>query len=724
MKIRKLILLLIFLAGMYTVKGQYHYLKFTPDETGVYKISDEGIVIQDLRTGKTTTFVSASKLIPEGEKEALQIEDFEFNAARTKLLLFTNAQRVWRYKTRGDYWIYDFASSSLKRVGKTLKSGNLKFAKFSPDGNKVAFVYLNNIYVEDVASGILKQLTTTGTDKLINGTFDWAYEEEFFCRDGFRWSPDSKYIAYWQVDAGQIRDYFMLRTTDSAYSSVIPVEYPKAGYSPSPVKIGVVSIANSVTRWMQFEGDPSQHYIVRMEWSAADELIVQRMDRKQQESKLIYCNAFNGSTRTFFAEYDEAWVGLHTEDPRGWTWVNNGKDFLWISEKDEWKNIYKISRDGKQVTLLTPGEYDIESLVQIDDANGYVYFTASPDNPVQSYLYRVKINTVSNTPEKIKGQDLPGIHSYKISPKATVALHSFSSHRNMPVSEWVRLPEGAPLNKTSAISVNKEEDNNADIEYIRIVTVDNILLDAWINKPLDFDSTKKYPVVFYVYGEPWASTVADGYGYHNNFLYNGDMRKDGYIQVAVDNRGSPSLKGAAWRKSVYKNLGQVNIRDMAMAAFQILQLPYMDKDRVAVWGWSGGGTSTLHLMFRYPDLFKTGIAIAPSARLDFYDNIYTERYMGLPQENPEIYERNSSVTYVKGLKGNLMLIHGTLDDNVHYSNTELLINELIKHQKDFEVMPYPNRSHSLQEGEGSFEHLSRTYTRFLQRNCPPGARSR
>ena len=266
------------------------------------------------------------------------------------------------------------------------------------------------------------------------------------------------------------------------------------------------------------------------------------------------------------------------------------------------------------------------------------------------------------------------------------------------------------------------ETANSTIRYTTITTEDGVTLDAWINSPKDFDSTKKYPVVFYVYGEPASSTVTDSYGNHQNFLYNGDMSADGYFQVAVDNRGTPSLKGAAWRKAIYRKIGAINIRGMAMAAKKILAKPYFDKDLVAVWGRSGGGSSTLHLMFQYPAIFKTGIAIAAVANQLFYDNIYQERYMGLPQENKEDFINGSPVKYAKNLQGKLLYIHGTGDDNVHYSNAEVLLNELIKYNKQFQFMPYLNRTHGLQEGEGTGLHLVTLYTNFLKANCPPGAR--
>jgi dipeptidyl-peptidase-4 len=557
---------------------------------------------------------------------------------------------------------------------------------------------------------------------LINGTFDWVYEEEFGCRDGFRWSPDGKQIAFWQVDASKIRDYYMLNTTDSNYSKVIPVEYPKVGEAPSPVRIGVVTLAGGVIRWMNIEGDPRQHYIPRMEWSGPNELIVQQLDRKQQESKLMYCKASDGNTYTFWAESDDAWVDMNTDNPVGWNWINKGQEFLWVSEKDGWRRIYKISRDGKIVTPLTKGNYDIGKIVAVDEPGNNIYYTASPANATQLYLYKVKITSPKDEPEIVTPQGLKGTHQYVISPTGKIARHSFSNYNTPSVTEWISLPDSKPLNSSKSIAANLKTDPSVNVEYVQVTTEDNILLDAWIRKPANFDAAKKYPVVFYVYGEPAGTTIDDSYGTHNNFLYDGDMAGDGYVQVGLDNRGTPVLKGAAWRKSIYRKIGDINIRDMAMGAKKILERPYMDKSRVAVWGWSGGGSSTLHLLFRHPEIFQTGIAIAAVANQLFYDNIYQERYMGLPQENREDFVKGSPISYVQGLKGSLLYIHGTGDDNVHYSNAEVLINELVKYNKQFQLMVYPNRTHNISEGEGTFKHLATLYTQYLRVPCAPGGR--
>jgi len=711
-------------------------INWSDDGNTYTKLKDGNIVRIDPKTDAEVIIVRKEQLTAPGTKNALTPQSYSFNNRNTKLLIFTNTAKVWRYNTRGDYWILDILANKLKQLGKGLPAQSLMFAKFSPDGRKCAYVSEHNLYTEDIVSGVITKLTKDGNRKLINGSFDWVYEEEFGCRDGFRWSPDGNKIAFWQVDATKIRDYYMLNTTDSNYSQIIPVEYPKVGEAPSSVRIGVVGLDNGYIRWMDIEGDPQQNYLPRMEWSGLNELIVQQLDRKQQESKLKYCNANDGSSRTFFAENTDSWIDLNADDPTGWNWVTKGQDFIWISEKDGWRHIYRISRDGRTETLLTKGNYDIGEIKCIDETNNFIYFTASPENATQLYLYRVNIEDPKllqkvkrvfvkpkEGPELLSDAGLKGTHSYNISPNGKYATHSFSNYNTATVREWITLPDNKPVNAAKSIAANIKTDKDVNIEYLKLITEDNIILDAWINKPKNFDSTKKYPVVFYVYGEPAGSTVQDRYGSQNNFLYDGDMRADGYVQVAIDNRGTPMLKGAAWRKSIYRRIGNINVIDMAKGFKKMLDIsPYMDPERTAVWGWSGGGSSTLNLMFRYPDIFKTGIAIAAVANQLFYDNIYQERYMGLPQENLEDFISGSPVTYAKNLKGNLLYIHGTGDDNVHFSNAEVLVNELIKYNKQFQYMPYPNRSHSISEGEGTFKHLSTLYTNYLKAHCQPGAR--
>jgi len=722
-----IVILLIFSIFSFSAFSQSNRneIKWTADGNATLSIKERNIIKTDIKTGNEIVLVKHDQLAAPGSNEPLSFDSYSFSPDYKTVLFFTNTAKVWRYHTRGDYWILNLNKNQLTQLGKTLPAQSLMFAKISPDGKVVAYVSQHNIYVEDLATNKITALTSTGTRKFINGTFDWVYEEEFGCRDGFRWSPDSKKIAFWQVDATKIRDYYMLNTTDSVYSQVIPVEYPKVGWPPSPVKIGVVNVESKDIKWMNIPGDPQQHYIPRMEWADnSSQVVLQQLNRKQNESKLFYCDVNTREANNFYTENDKAFIDIKSRwndgDPAGWDWLNNGKDFLWVSEKDGWRHIYVISRDGKE-KLITKGDYDIDNIKCIDDKNGFVYFMASPDNPTQLYLYRTKLDGKGRL-EALSPAELKGTHDYNISPNAKYAVHSFSNYKTFPVSEWVSLPNGKALDAENSIAKKKKVNEDSNVEYFKVTTDDNITFDAWMVKPANFDSTKKYPVVFYVYGEPASSTVSDRFGTQNNFLFKGDMSIEGYFQISVDNRGTPSLRGAEWRKSIYGKLGRLNIHDQAMAAKKILEKPYFDKDRVAVWGWSGGGSSTLNLMFQYPEIYKTGIAIAAVTNLLFYDNIYEERYMGLPQEDMENYVLGSAIHYAKNLKGNLLFIHGTGDDNVQYDNAEALLNELIKYNKTFQFMPYPNRTHSLSEGEGTRKHLSNLYSDFLRKNCPPGAR--
>ncbi len=733
----KIRIIILFTCLVQFAAGQsINKINWAPDGNTYTRIKDGNIVQVDPKTEEETVIVKSSQITDPATQKVIVPQSYTFNSNYTRVLLFTNTAKVWRYKTRGDYWVYDIIANKLKKLGKGLPSQSLMFAKFSPDGKTLAYVSEHNLYTEDFVSGDISKITRDGSRKLINGTFDWVYEEEFGCRDGFRWSPDGKMIAFWQVNATKIRDYYMLNTTDSNYSQVVPVEYPKVGEAPSPVRIGVATLGKRNIKWMDIDGDPQQNYLPRMEWAGPDELVVQQLNRKQQEGKLIYCDVSSGKTETFWAENSSAWVDMNASDPGGWNWINKGNDFIWVSEKDGWRHVYKISRDGKTETLLTKGDYDIDEIKCIDEANNYIYFTASPYNATQLYMYRVNIekpsffkklfkvsNEIKDEFEPVYANDRNGTHNYNVSPLGKLALHTYSSHNTPMVREWISLPDNKPLDETKSIEATVKIDSTVDIEFLKIKTADSITLNAWINKPKNFDSTKKYPVVMYVYGEPAATTVQDSYGSQDNFLYKGDMREDGYIQISIDNRGTPMLKSAAWRKSIYRKIGNINITDLANGLQTMLeQKPYMDRERVAVWGWSGGGSSTLHLLFRYPNLFQTGIAIAAVSNQLFYDNIYQERYMGLPQENRDDFINGSPVTYAKNLKGNLLYIHGTGDDNVHYSNAELLVNELVKYNKQFQFMAYPNRSHGLSEGAGTFEHLTTLYTNYLRQHCPPGAR--
>ena len=723
----KLLVFICFFSFNFNLEAQ---INWTNDGDSYFKLEKNQLVTYTLPNNDVKTVISKEQLTPAGESEPIKIAHFSFSSDQGKVLLFTNTKKVWRLNTKGDYWVFNFKTNTLSQIGKTLPPSSLMFAKFSPDGNKIGYVSGNNIYSEDYASGKIQALTTDGTVSLINGTFDWAYEEEFACRDGFRWSPDSKSIAYWQIDASAIKKFYMINNTDSIYSQLVPLEYPKVGETPSACKVGVINLLDAKTTWIDVPGDPSQNYLVRMEFiPSSNKLLIQQLNRKQNRSKLFIADALKGSAKIIQEESDEAWVDLFQIGSRykidyinDFSFLKESNSILWASEKDGWRHLYQISLEGKPEILITKGEFDVIDLKHINSKDGYVYYLASPDNATQKYLYKSKLNGKGKN-QLLSPESLKGSHDYSFSSNGTYAEHSFSNHYTPSAKEFIRVANHKALSEEESIVLNlKNIEEKPTTEFFTITTADNVEMDGWMVKPTNFDPGKKYPVVFYLYSEPAGTTVKDSYGVSRNRLYKGDMAKDGYIYISLDNRGTPAPKGRAWRKSIYRKIGVVNINDQAMAAKEILKWNFVDAERVAVWGHSGGGSATLNLMFRYPEIYKTGISLSAVANQLTYDNIYQERYMGLPQENMEDFIAGSPVTYAKNLEGNLLYIHGTGDDNVHYQNAELLINELIKHNKQFQVMPYPNRSHGFREGEGTWEHMSTLYTNYLQLHCPPGGR--
>jgi dipeptidyl-peptidase-4 len=700
--------------------------QWSADGVGIFSLSKNALVKTNVLNGDVDTVIGS--LVLDKAELFKKMDNYSWNEKTRQLLVFANTARVWRYNTKGDYWLYDDNTKKWQQLGKSRPSQTLMFAKISPDGKKAAYVSEQNVYVEELKTGIIKALTTDGNRRMINGTFDWVYEEEFACRDGFRWSPDSKRIAFWQVNADGTKDFMMMDNTSGIYSKPIPVEYPKVGEAPSAVRIGVIDLVTGKKTWMSVPGDQRQHYIPRMEWSGNEEVIIQQLNRKQNESMLYLANAGTGKAYAIHAEKDAAWIDIlpSIDDDYsygGWDWLDEGKSFLWVSEQDGWRHLYRMSRNGKESILLTKGNFDVIEIAAVKEKEGFVYFYASPDNATQKYLFRSRLDG-NALPERITPLSQPGTHQYEISPVADFAYHSFSNHKVQWTTEAIKLSTHLDAAGESEVqnAVKKAASVSSPIEFFKIKTDEGVEMDGWMVKPENFDPAKKYPVVFFVYSEPAGANVIDRFGAGRNRLYAGDMRKDGYVYVTVDNRGTPAPKGREWRKSIYRKIGIVNIDDQAKAAREVFKLGFIDTSRVAVWGWSGGGSATLNLLFRYPEIYKTGISIAAVANQLTYDNIYQERYMGLPQENREDFVKGSPITHAKNLRGNLLYIHGTGDDNVHYQNAEMLQNELIKYNKQFQFMSYPNRSHGISEGEGTTKHLMTLYTNYLKQHCPPGGR--
>jgi dipeptidyl-peptidase-4 len=395
--------------------------------------------------------------------------------------------------------------------------------------------------------------------------------------------------------------------------------------------------------------------------------------------------------------------------------LDNGQRFTWVSERDGWSHVYIVPRRG-EAKLVTPGAYDVLSVEAVDEKGGWLYFIASPDNPAQRYLFLCRLDG-RGKPERITPLDQPGTHSYQISPTAQWAFHTFSKFGSPPMIEVVRLPKHTvvrTLADNSELKARVGALKRQPGEFFRVDIGDEVELDGWCLKPPDFDPQKKYPILFYVYGEPAGQTVLDRWD-GNRYLWHLMLAQQGYIIASIDNRGTPAPRGRAWRKSIYRQIGILASTDQAAAVKALLRKwPFVDPKRVGVWGWSGGGSMTLNAMFRYPDLYKTGIAIAFVSDQRLYDTIYQERYMGLPKDNEGGFKNGSPITFASGLKGNLLIIHGTGDDNVHYQSFEKLVNELVANRKRFTMMAYPNRSHGIFEGKNTTIHLYELMTGYLE----------
>jgi dipeptidyl-peptidase-4 len=680
----------------------------------------------DARTGEREVLVPASRLVPAGDTVPLAIEGSEFTTDRGQVLIFTNSQPVWRSNTRGDYWVLDRATWRLHKLGgPAAQPSTLMFAKFSPDGRRVAYVRAFNIYVEDLATGRITQLTRDGSRTTINGTTDWVYEEELGLRDGWRWSPDGRWIAYWQLDASGVRDFDLLNTTDSLYAFVNPVQYPKAGETNSAARVGVVSAAGGTTRWMAVPGDPRNNYIARMEWAPAvgaaapgraapatagsSELVIEHLNRLQNTAQVMLADARTGAVRTLFTERDSAWVDLVGD----LAFFNGGRDLAWTSSRSGWNHVYLVSRQTGEARAVTRGAFDVQSVAGIDTVGGFLYYLASPEDPAQRYLWRTRLDGTGQA-ERLSPAAARGSHGYSVAPNFRLAIHTFSNSDTPPVTDLVELPTHAVLRMladNARLRARVAALRRTPREFLQVDIGDGVRLNAYAMKPPDFDAARRYPVLFYVYGGPGSQTVSDSWG-GTRTLWHTLLTQRGYVLMVVDNRGTGG-RGRDFEKAVYGQMGVIETRDQAAAARAIARTyPWVDSTRMGVWGWSYGGFMALNCILQFPDVYKTAIAVAPVTHWKYYDSIYTERFNGLPRDNTAGYDRGSPLTYARNLRGNLLIVHGTGDDNVHYQNTEAMVNALVAANRPFQLMTYPNRNHGISGGSTS-RHLYDLLTRYV-----------
>ena len=714
--------------------GGASYLLIEADAAG-----RTSVVRYDSATGaRRDVLITSAELTPARAAAPLDVEDLSWSHDARRALVFTNTRRVWRTNSRGDYWLLDRQAKTLKKLGGGAPHASLMYAQFSPDASRVAYVRDNDIYVEDVGTGATTRLTTDGSEKIINGGSDWVNEEELDLHDCFRWSPDGTRIAFWQFDLHGVGNfplvYYLGQDREivtripypetGPYPRVVDVPYPLAGTTNSAVRVGVVDARGGPVTWMSVPGDPREHYIARLQWADRRALLIQQLNRLQNTVAYLLADAASGSVREMWRDRDAAFItigfgGMPEARP-----LRSGSEFLVLSEKDGWMHAYRLARDGGE-TLVTRGAIDVVSIAGVDEKQGWVYFIASPANATQRYLYRSPLEG-GGDPLRVTPQGFTGSNGYTVSPDGRHAFHRFSSFDDPGIRQLVALPshqrivmvdDHAELKKKVASLVKPP------VEYFQTDAGDGITVDGYMLKPAGFDPSRRYPVLVHIYGEPASQTVEDRWG-GTTALYHRHLASLGYLVLSFDNAGTPAPRGRTWRKAVYGAVGVLSSKQQAQALRSLAaRRSYVDLERVAVWGWSGGGTNTLNLLFRSPELYKVGMAVAPVPDQRLYDTIYQERYMGLPSTNTEGYQEASAINLAERLAGDLLIVHGSGDDNVHYQGTELLVNRLIELGKPFDFMTYPDRTHAISEGPGTTPHLYHLLTRYLTSHLPPGPRA-
>lgn len=672
--------------------------------------NESEIVQYDSATGKRTVLASLSQLVPQGATEPLRIEDYSLSPDGTLLLIQTNGRKDEESGRRiADYWLLELSSGKLRRLVTGIDPVPMS-RSFSPNSRRILYVLRHNLYVYDLDTRSTNTLTNDG----VVGTVS---------NGNAMWSPDGRHVAYVQSDSSAVPLRPVLDPVDPTYPRVLYVRYARVGTTIPTLRIGVVSADGSETLWLPIKGEPSGFYLRELSWlKNSEELVVEKLSRSRDRREFLVANIRTGKISCIYHETDKAWVDASYQTNAGLEWIDKGRSFLILSEKDGWRRAYVVSRDGSLERPLTPGGIDIISRVRVDETEGWFYYLASPDNATQRYLYRVRLDGTAR-PEQVTPANQPGTHKYELSFDCRWAFHTYSTFDSPPVITLVQLPE----HKVVRIL----EDNNElrakmktlfpqKTEFFQIDIGNGVVMDAWMIKPRDFDPAKKYPVFLWVYGEPHLQTVLDEWQGARGVFHRA-IADTGYLVISMDNRGTPAPKGAAWRRAVFGSLGPLSTKEQAAGLRELGRTrPYVDMSRIGIWGWSGGGSNTLNALFREPDLYHVGIAVAPKPQPHLYNAWFQEIYMRTPEENPDGYRTSAPINYADGLKGHLLIIHGTGETNTHIEIVEGLVDRLIELGKPFDYMTYPNRDHGLREGSGTPLHLRMLITRYLIEHLTPG----
>jgi len=699
-------------------KSAYTVLE-SPDKH--YKDKKE-IVMYDAKTGERSVMIPAWRLLPPNKNTPIDIEQYSFTRNYSHVLIYSNTKMREFGGSTGDYWVLDLLLWDWYKIGKDMPDQSIRNAELSPDGKKVCFIFENNLYVEDLRAFTIYKLTNDGSEKLINGQMSSCNTSMLNIGQkknggsGYAWSPDSKYIAFVQMDNSVVPNFYMLNNTETQYPRIVKFPYVKVAQQLPTNKVGIIDFMGKELKWLEIPGE-STDYIWQMEWKPnLNHLTLQILSRNQKQLNLYVATA-DGKVNKIHTEHEKEWI-----EPNNIHWVSNGTKFIHTSERDGWVQLYLKTEHGGSEMKLTPGQFDIVYVYGVDEKNGWIYYMASPENPVQRYLYRVSLDGKGTT-QKLTPESFPGINTYEISYDFEHAIHMYSSMETPPEYRLITLP----IHKEMKILEDNKKLKNELVklerhptEFFKIDIGNGIKLDGYYIKPPRMDPAKKYPLFYYIYGEPAGQTVLDLWR-GRQYLWHLMLAQKGYVVMSIDPRGTPSPQGSNWRKVIYGQLGWMAGQDHASATKEVAnKFSFIDSKRVGIYGHSGGGQMSLNLIFRYPDLYHLAMPSSFVSHQKFYHPSYQERFMGQLDDNIEGYSKGSPITWAHKLQGKLLIIHGTGDSNVHYQSFESLINELVDHKKQFSMMSYPNRNHGLQEGINTQWHLFSLRTNYLLENLPPG----
>lgn len=628
-----------------------------------------------------------STILDGNELTGISIDDYFFNADESKVLLATKVNSIYRRSFTAEYYIVDLKS---KKVTQLYDKGAQMLADFSPDGTKVAFVFENNLFIRNLEDGAVTQITNDGKQNaIINGSTDWVYEEEFEVTKAFYWSPNSTKIAFLKFDESAVKEFTMEYYNGGTYPEPYTFKYPKAGEDNSKLGLFVYTLSEKSTRPIDYG---NYEYIPRMKWTNDDnKLIYLVMNRHQSELTYAMADCSGSADITGKAVYTDK-SDTYVEVDNNLVFLKDGNSFLRTSEKDGFKHIYQVTFTGEE-KQITKGSWDVIELKGINESTGTVFYTSAEEGAMYQSLYAIKLDGTNK--QKLSTQ--VGHNDAEFSTGMKYYINTYSTI-NQPYEISVHTADGKQvemLKDNAALKAKLQEYDLATTEFITIKGAEQDL-NAFIMKPTNFDSSKKYPVYFDIYNGPGHNTVIDQWG-GSNQLYHQLLVQKGYIVISVDTRGTMH-RGAAFKKCTYLQLGKLETEDMIAVAKQVATWPYVDAGRIGVMGWSYGGYMTSLCMTKGADVFKMGIAVAPVTNWRWYDNIYTERFMRTPQENASGYDDNSPINHVDKLKGKYLLVHGSGDDNVHVQNSMEMVDALVKKNKDFDMFIYTNKNHGIYGG--------------------------